>query len=156
MKAWIYILIIVFAAGSVTALAEETNAAPGTNDAAAPPPSTAPPMPAPVAPKEVKPPEDVPSTPTSAVPADAGVTPSVQPSNATAPPPESSGIDRKPALLVGGLILVVAGGLAIFMWRQASVATHGSLITGALRRVESELKNDDKSGEKRIQDGEDE
>src|ERR1035441_7839805 len=62
MKAWIYICAIVFAAGMVTALADETNTPTGattnlpanTNEVAVPPPMTATSAPAPAIIHKVK------------------------------------------------------------------------------------------------------
>ena len=82
MKARTYIYALVFAAGMVAALAEETNTQTGattntpadTNEVAVPPPITTTPAPAPVVTHKVKPPVVVPLTQTSAVPAQSNVT----------------------------------------------------------------------------------
>jgi hypothetical protein len=82
MKAWICIYAIVFAAGMLTALAEETNTQTGAttnipannNGLAVPPPMTATSAPAPVVAHKVKPPVVVPLTQTSAVPAQTNIT----------------------------------------------------------------------------------
>ena len=200
MKARIYILVIVFAAGMVAALAQETktNAAPGAG--VVPPPVAVPATSAPAAVKEVKPPAAGTSTPTSPIPVqpktattprmsspestatghkematnpppvapataedarplDEGPTPTnaasaeteVNPAavpNAGTPSPETSGIDLKTTLLIGGAILVVAGGLAGFMWRRANLVSHGSLISSALSLTKYDDKTDDKVEEK--------
>jgi len=204
MQSRIYLLVIVFAAGMVAAMAEETktNAAPGVGGVAVPPPVAAPSpavpaaangaktpaagtltptSPVPIQPKitatprmsssegaatgdtrivtnppppasavteMAKPPGDISSTPTSTVPAEADVPVAVPATNVVALPPEISGIDRKSTLLIGGAILVVAGGLAIFMWRRARVVSHGSLISSALNLVQSDDKTDDRAEEK--------
>ena len=203
MKARIYILVIVLAAGMLSAWAQEakTNAAPAAGEVAAPPPVTAPATSAPAVPKEPKPPAsgsvapaspvpaqpktsatprmsssessgaghkevvtnpppsaatvtgevkpavETSSTPTSAVPAEAEANPAASPNAATSPP-ESSGLDRKTALLIGAAILLVAGSLAVFMWRRASVGSHGSLISSAMLVTKYDDKADDKSEEK--------
>jgi hypothetical protein len=84
MKAWTYIYAIVFAAGMVAALAQETNTttqtgAPtdtlaSTNEVAVPPPMTPTPPVAPAVVHKVKPPAVVPLTQTNAVPAQSNVT----------------------------------------------------------------------------------
>jgi hypothetical protein len=203
MKARTYLWVMVFAAGWVTASAQEikTNAVPGAAEVASPPPATAPatstpavakeakppavgiptpaspvptqpkitttprmasaegavtshkelvtnPPPAAAAvPEEVKPPGEGVTTPTNAAPAETETSATATP-NATAPPPESSGLDRKTTLLIGAAILLVAGGLAFFMWRRASVVSHGSLISSALSLTKYDDKNEEKAGEK--------
>ena len=82
MKAWIYIYAIVFAAGMVTVLADETNTQTGetmsipanTNEVAVPPPMTATSAPAPAVAHKVKPPVVVPLMQTSVVPAQPNIT----------------------------------------------------------------------------------
>jgi hypothetical protein len=98
MKAWIYICAIVFAAGMLTALADETktNTETGattslpanTNEVAVPPPMTATSAPAPAIVHKVKPPVVVPLTQTSAVPAQSNITAAPRKTtNAITPPP---------------------------------------------------------------------
>jgi hypothetical protein len=98
MKAWIYVCAIVFAAGMVTALADEpnTNTQTGatmsipanTNEVAVPLPMTATSAPAPAVAHKVKPPVVVPLTQTSAVPAQPNITAaSLTTTNAITPPP---------------------------------------------------------------------
>jgi hypothetical protein len=203
MKARIYLLLTVLAAGMVTASAQETktNAVPAAGEVAAPPavtvPATSAPAvakepkstaggaltpasPAPAQPKtsttprmssaenigsghkdmgtnppspvgpvteEAKPPADASLTPTGAVPAEAEAAPGPSP-NPASPPAEGSGLDRKTALLIGGAILLVAGGLAFFMWRRANMVSHGSLITSAMHVTRYDDKNDDKVEDK--------
>jgi hypothetical protein len=104
MKAWIYICAIVFAAGMVTALADETNTPTGattntptgattnlpanTNEVAVPPPMTVTSAPPPAIVHKVKPPVVVPLTQTSAVPAHSNITAApLKTTNAITPPP---------------------------------------------------------------------
>jgi hypothetical protein len=81
-------------------------------------------------------------TPTNAVPAEGEGAAAVTPN--AAPPPENSGLDRKTALIIGAAILLVAGGLAFFMWRRASIVSHGSLISSAMKVTKYEDKVDEK------------
>jgi len=84
MKAWIYIYAIVFAAGMLTVLADETETNPpagattsipaNTNEVAVPLPVTATSAPAPAVVHKMKPPVVVPLTQTSAVPAQSNIT----------------------------------------------------------------------------------
>jgi hypothetical protein len=84
MKAWINLYAIVFAAGMLTALADEpktnqqtgatTNIAANTNEVAVPQPMTATPAPPPAVTHKVKPPVVVPLTQTSAIPAQPNIT----------------------------------------------------------------------------------
>ena len=67
--------------------------------------------------------------------------------NAT-PPSESSGISNLAALAVGLVILVLAIGLAFFMWRRSHAFPHGSLITSAMNELKHSGKNEDKDEEK--------
>jgi len=98
MKAWIYIYAIGFAAGMVTALADETktNTQTGatmsipanTNEVAVPPPMAATSAPAPAVAHKVKPPVVVPLMQTSAVPAQPNITTApLTTTNAITPPP---------------------------------------------------------------------
>jgi hypothetical protein len=96
MKAWIYIYAIVFAAGMVTVLADETNTQTGEtmsipaniNEVAVPPPMTATSAPAPAVAHKVKSPVVVPLMQTSAVPAQPNITAaSLTTTNAITPPP---------------------------------------------------------------------
>ena len=92
MKAWIYIYTIVFAAGMVTALADEaktntqtsdTIRTPNTNGVAVPLPMAATSAPAPAVVKEVRPPAAAPLMQTSAVPVQSIITAAPQtPTNA--------------------------------------------------------------------------
>jgi hypothetical protein len=111
MKAWIYICAIVFAAGMVAALADETNTTTqtgaitntpaNTNEVAVPPPMTATPAPAPMVAHKVKPPVVVPLTQTSAVPAQSNVTTApLTTTNAITPPPMT--VTSTPAPAVAG------------------------------------------------------
>jgi len=82
MKAWIYIYAIVFAAGMLTAWADETNTQTGattsipadTNGVAVPPPMNATSAPAPAVAHKGKSPVIVPLTQTSAIPAQSNIT----------------------------------------------------------------------------------
>lgn len=151
MKAWIYIYAIVFAAGMLTALADETktNTQTGetmsipanTNEVAVPPPMTATSAPAPAVAGEVSLPDDVSLIQTSAVPAQSNIT--------VAPPSESSGTGRKGVLAIGVAFLAVVGGLTVFMLRRARKADHASLITRAMNEDKDEDKDTGKHGEKR-------
>jgi hypothetical protein len=98
MKAWINISAIIFAAGMLTALADEpkTNTPAGattsipanTNDVAVPPAMAATSAPAPAVVHKVKPPVVVPLTQTSAVPARPNIiTAPLTTTNAITPPP---------------------------------------------------------------------
>ena len=98
MKAWIYICAIVFAAGMLTALADETktNTQTGatmstpavTNEVAIPPPMVITSTPAPAAANNVKPPAGAPAMQTSAVPAQPNITAApLTTTNAITPPP---------------------------------------------------------------------
>ena len=148
MKAWIYICAIAFAAGMVTALADETNTPTGattnipanTNEVAVPPPMTATSAPAPAVAGEVSLPDDVSLIQTSAVPAQSNIT--------VAPPSESSGTGRKGVLAIGVAFLAVVGGLTVFMLRRARKADHASLITRAMNEDKDEDKDTGKHGEK--------
>src|ERR1035438_2757952 len=111
MKAWIYICAIVFAAGMVVALADETNTTTqtgaitnipaNTNEVAVPPPMTATPTPAPMVAHKVKPPVVVPLTQTSAAPAQSNVTTApLTTTNAINPPPMT--VTSTPAPPVAG------------------------------------------------------
>ena len=186
MKAWIYIYTIVFTAGMMTVLAQETKTNTPTsatinttnaNEVAVPRPVAATSAPAPVIAKEAKPPAVATLKPTkaaaplsanatsapapastnemkppavaslvetSAVPAQPEITAeSLTPTNAVAPPPESSGIGRKGIWAGGVAFLVVVGGLAIFMWRRSHTASHGSLISSAMN--EDQKTREDKN-----------
>ena len=81
-------------------------------------------------------------------PAEADGTVAPPPANAT-PPSESSGINNMEALAIGAAILVVAGGVAFFMWRRSGTAPHGSLITSAMNELKNTAKNEDKDEDKR-------
>jgi hypothetical protein len=110
MKAWIYICAIVFAAGMLTALADETNTPTGattnipanTNEVAVPPPMTATSAPAPAIVHKVKPPVVVPLTQTSAVPAHSNITAAPitaappTTTNAITPPPMTTSTSAPP------------------------------------------------------------
>jgi len=109
MKAWIYIYAIVFAAGMLTALADETktNTHTGetmsipanTNEVAVPPPMTATSAPAPVVAHKVKPPVVVPLMQTSAVPAQPNITAApLTTTNAITPPPMTATSAPAPAV----------------------------------------------------------
>jgi hypothetical protein len=97
MKAWIYIYTLVFAAGMVTALADETKtntqtsdaiSTHNTNEVAVPPPMAATSAPAPAVAKEVRPPAVVPLLQTSAVPVQSHIPAApLTPTNAVAPLP---------------------------------------------------------------------
>ena len=108
---------------------------------------TNPPPPAVPATEGVKPSDDLSMTPTSAAPVEAEVTPASPPEPA-APPPEGAGLDRKTALLIGGAIVLVAGGLAFWMWRRANIVSHGSLISSALNLVKYDEKTEDRTEDK--------
>jgi hypothetical protein len=150
MKAWIYICAIVFAAGMVTALADETktNTQTGatmsipanTNEVAVPPPMTTSPS-APAVAGEVRPPDDVSLMQTGAVPAQSNIT--------AAPPSESSGIGRKGVLAISVAFLAVVSGLTVFMLRRQRKADHASLITRAMNENKDEDKDTGKHEEKR-------
>jgi hypothetical protein len=111
MKAWIYIYAIVFAAGMVTVLADETktntqngattNLPANTNEVAVPSPMTATSAPAPAIVHKVKPPVVVPLTQTSAVPAQSNnAAAPLTTTNAITPPSGSSGTGRKGAPVI--------------------------------------------------------
>jgi hypothetical protein len=98
MKARIYIYAVVFAAGMLTASADEpktntqtgatTNTPANTNQVAVPPPMTTTPAPAPAVAHKVKPPAVVPLTQTSAVPAQSNIAAApLTTTNAIPPPP---------------------------------------------------------------------
>jgi hypothetical protein len=73
--------------------------------------------PAPVITNEIKPPDEVLLMRTGAVPAQLTIAPALLPrTNAITPPPESPGIGRKGALIIG--VAFLAGGLAVFMFRR--------------------------------------
>ena len=103
MKAWIYIYSIVFAAGMVTALADETKtntqtdattSTPNTNKVAVPPP-----MAAPAVTNEVKPPAVVPLMQTSIVPVQSNITAAPQmPTKAVVPLPMTATSAPAPAV----------------------------------------------------------
>ena len=157
MKAWIYICAIVFAAGMVTALADETNTPTGattntptgattnlpanTNEVAVPPPMTVTSTPAPPVAGEVSPPDNVSLMETSAVPA--------QPDITAAPPSESSGTGRKGVLAISVAFLAVVGGLTVFMLRRSRKADHASLITRAMVESKDEDKDTGKHEDKK-------
>ena len=153
MKTWIYICTIVLAAGMVTAPAQDTKtntqtsattSTLNTNGVAVPPPMAATPAPAPAVAKEVNPPVVAPLVETSTVPAQPEITAEpMTPTNAAAPSPESSGIGRKGVWAGGVAVLVVVGGLVIFMWWRSRTASQGSLITCALN--EDQKKREDKN-----------
>ena len=113
MKAWIYICAIVFAAGMVTALADETNTPTGaitnipanTNEVAVPPPMTATSAPAPTIVHKVKPPVVVPLTQTSAVPAHSNITAAP----ITAAPPTTTNAITPPTMTTSTSAPPVAG-----------------------------------------------
>jgi hypothetical protein len=112
--------------------------------AVAPLSMTATSAPAPASTNEVKPSAVASLVETSAVPAQPETTAeSTTPTNAAAPPPESSGIGRKGFWAGGVTVLVVVGGLAIFMWRRSHIASRGSLITSALN--EDQKSREDKN-----------
>jgi uncharacterized membrane protein len=101
MKARIHIYAIVFAAGMLTALADETKTNTQTgattsgpaniNQVAVPPPMTATSAPAPAVFRKVKPPAVVPLTQTSAVPAQSNSTAAfLATTNAIIPPPTNA------------------------------------------------------------------
>jgi hypothetical protein len=113
-----------------------------------PPSLTTTSTPAPAVASEVKSPDDAALMSTSAVPAEAEGTVAPPPANAT-PPSESSGINNMEALAIGAAILVVAGGVAFFMWRRSGTAPHGSLITSAMNELKNTAKNEDKDEDKR-------
>jgi cobalamin biosynthesis Mg chelatase CobN len=102
---------------------------------------------APAVTNEARSPDETSLTPTSAVPAEAVSTTPLPPTNAT-PPSESSGISNLAALAVGLVILVLAIGLAFFMWRRSHAFPHGSLITSAMNELKHSGKNEDKDEEK--------
>jgi hypothetical protein len=114
-----------------------------------PPSLTTTSMPAPAVASEVRPSDEGSLVPTNAVPAEAGGTMAPPPPNGTVAPPENSGIGNKGALAIGVAILVVAGGLAVFMWRRSGTAPHGSLITSAMNELKRAGKNEDKDEDKR-------
>ena len=98
MKAWINISAVIFAAGMLTALADEpkTNAPAGATSSvpasaspdAVPPTTTATSAPAPAVVHKVKPAAVVPLTPTSAVPARSNITATpLTTTNVNTPPP---------------------------------------------------------------------
>ena len=104
---------------------------------------------APAVADEVRSPDDAALMSTSAVPAEAeGTVAPPSAANAT-PPSESSGISNMEALAIGLAILVVAGGVAFFMWRRSGTAPHGSLITSAMNELKNTAKNEDKDEDKR-------
>jgi hypothetical protein len=151
MKAWIYIYAIVFAAGMVTVLADETETNPpagattsipaNTNEVAVPLPMTATSAPAPAVVHQMQPPVVVPLTQPSAVPAQSNIT--------AAPPPESSGIGRKGVLAISVVFLAVVGGLTVFMLRRSRNADHASLITCAMSENKDEYKDTGKHEDKK-------
>lgn len=98
--------------------------------------------PAVTAPEASKPTEEA---STNAAPSETETTSATTPS---VPAPEGSGLDRKTTLIIGAAILVVAGGLAIFMWRRASLSSHGSLISSALTLTKFDEKADEKADDK--------
>jgi hypothetical protein len=80
-----------------------------------PPPMTATSAPAPVVANEVEPPDVVLLMQTSAVPAQSNITATPRmPARAATPTPESSGISRKNALVIG--VAFLAGGLVVFIF----------------------------------------
>jgi len=129
MKAWIYIYAIVFAAGMLTALADETktNTQTGetmsipanTNEVAVPPPMTATSAPAPVVAHKVKPPVVVPLMQTSAVPA--------QP-NITAAPLTTTNVITPPLMITSTSAPAVTGEVSLM---QTNAVPAESNITAA-------------------------
>jgi len=108
------------------------------------PTKTVAPAPVPAVVKEEKPPAVAPLVETSTVPAQPEITAEpMTPTNAAAPSPESSGIGRKGVWAGGVAVLVVVGGLVIFMWWRSRTASQGSLITCALN--EDQKKREDKN-----------
>jgi hypothetical protein len=98
--------------------------------------------PAPAVTNEAKPPEAVPLVETNTVPVQSNITVEpLPPTNAAAPPPESSGVGHK-GVWAGGVV-VLAGVLAIFMWRRSHTASQGSLITSAMN--ENQKSHEDKN-----------
>ncbi len=106
--------------------------------------ATNPPPPVVPAPEAPKPPEEASS---NAASSETENTSAATPS-ASVPAPEGSGLDRKTTLIIGAAILVIAGGLAFFMWRRASLSSHGSLISSALSLTKFDEKADDKADDK--------
>jgi hypothetical protein len=112
--------------------------------AVAPLPMTATSAPAPATTNEVRPADFVPLEETSAVPAQTNITAEpLTPTNAATPPPESSGIGRKGVWAGGVAFLVLAGGLAIFIWRRSHTTSQESLITSAMN--ENQKSREDKN-----------
>jgi hypothetical protein len=131
MKAWTCIYAIVFAAGMVTALAQETNTTTqtgvptdgfaSTNEVAVPPPIAPTPAPVPAVTHKVKPPVVVPLTQTSAVPAQSNIT--------TAPLTTTNAITQPPMItstsapaVAGEVSLVQTGAVSA----QSDVTTEES------------------------------
>jgi hypothetical protein len=118
-------------------------APPKAAKAVVPVPATVTSAPAPAVIKEVKTPEVVPLVETSAVPAQTNISAEpLTPTNAAAPPPESSGIGRK-GVWAGVALLVVVIGLTIFLWQRFHAASGGSLITSAM--AEDQKSREDKN-----------
>jgi len=116
---------------------EPANAPPATNAVenvkTNPPPPAVPPKPtnAPVtAPANVAVQTNAPVMP----PSNPVVRAVVTPTNAAAPAPGNSGLSSKRALLIGAAFLILAGALAVLMWRRASRSDHSSLITRSMNR----------------------
>jgi hypothetical protein len=120
-------------------------AAPQTpTKAVAPLSMTATSAPAPAVAKEVKSPVAAPLVETSAVPAQPEITAEpLTPTNAAAPPIESSGTGHKGIWTGAVIVLAVVGGRAIFMWRRSHISSRGSLITSALN--EDQKSREDKN-----------
>jgi hypothetical protein len=117
-----------------------------------------PPEPAPVLPLTTnQPPETVVASPTNAVanaetnfqspvatvkstnepiasPANPGAPATAVQTNTLAPPPESPGLSRKKALVIGAAFLVLAGGLTALILGRSRKADHGSLITRSMNK----------------------
>lgn len=119
-------------------------ASPKSTKAVVPAPMTSTSAPAPAVANEVKPPAVAASEETNAVPAQPEITAGTQtPTNAAAPPNESSGTGRKRVWFMGVAVLVVVIGLAIFLWQRFHAASRGSLITSAL--AEDQKSREDKN-----------
>jgi hypothetical protein len=59
---------------------------------------------------------------------------STEQTNVMALPPEDSGLGTGGALAIGGIFLVAAGGLTVFMMRRSRKNTHASLITHSMKK----------------------
>jgi hypothetical protein len=98
--------------------------------------------PAPAVANGMKPPVVAPLEQTGAVPAQTEIIHEPQtPTNAAAPPPESSGTGHT-GVLAGGVV-ILAGVLGFFMWRRSHAASQGSLITSAMN--ENQKSHEDKN-----------